>query len=75
MFRGRMLRIAADKMARAADSRRRAREDAAARVAAGIRSHSGKKLGVPAELAHLFPKDACAFNPGNPLVRLASAGC
>ena len=73
-FRGRLLRIAADRMAHAADERQRQREAGVAKVAAGIGAthgaRSSKRLPEP-ELMHLFPKDACSFNPA--IVRPSAA--
>ncbi|KAL4440417.1 hypothetical protein ABPG75_003418 [Micractinium tetrahymenae] len=62
--RGRLLRITADKLQRAAEARRKEREAGLRRVQGGIGARGGSKLqAIPDSLQHLFPKDACSFNP------------
>lgn len=63
LFRGRLLRIAADKVAKAAEARQREKEAALARLEKVIGVHGKQKLVIDPELMHLFPKDACSFNP------------
>ncbi|KAL4431747.1 hypothetical protein ABPG77_002963 [Micractinium sp. CCAP 211/92] len=62
--RGRLLRITADKLRRAAEARRKEREAGLRKVQGGIGARGdGKPQTIPQSLQHLFPKDACSFNP------------
>lgn len=62
-FRGRLIRMTADRLQKAAGERQRRREEDVQRVAAGIGVHGSRDLAVDASLAGLFPKEACSFNP------------
>ena len=55
--------MTADRLQKAAVERQRRRDEDVQRVAAGIGVHGSRDMAVDASLAHLFPKDACSFNP------------